>query len=304
MTRLRYRKYWRRVRELAREAGAPVLCGSTAAWVVGVEHLPGGRVMARLKRSNRAYLIGTDSEPYEAEHAYDKVHLVPFGEYVPFRESFPLLYRVLLGMTPYPYDYSLTAGSRNQAPFELEEAGGARFLTPICYEDAFAYRIRDMVRPARRDAREEGAKKGAQFIVNISNDGWFVRAVDESAAGDANESDAAPTGAGHLVETVQHKQHLNLCVFRAIENRVPVVRSVNTGISGRIASSGRIEEVVRDPAREGRCVEGYALGPIELDARAAPYTRIGDLFALVCVAGALAGALWAVVWRVLTGQRG
>lgn len=334
MTRLRYRKYWQRVREMAREAGAPVLCGATAAWVVGVEHLPGGRVMARLKRSNRAYLIGTDSEPYEAEHTYDKVHLVPFGEYVPFRETFPPLYRVLLGMTPYPYDYSLTAGSRNQAPFVLEKVGGARFLTPICYEDAFAYRIRDMVRlrpsaasasqgyggqvrpeseaagaprAAGREPSGSGggeAKKGAQFIVNISNDGWFVRAVHESAAGDAVETDAEPTEVDHLVETVQHKQHLNLCVFRAIENRVPVVRSVNTGISGRIASSGRIEEVVRDPAGEGRCVEGYALGRIELDARVTPYTRIGDLFALLCVAGALAGAAWAVVWRVLTGQRG
>ncbi len=305
MTQLRYRGYWRTVREVAREAGAPVLCGSTAVRLVGVEHLPGERVMARFERSNRALLIAPDAEPYDSEHAYDKAHLVPFGEYVPFRGGFPPLYRLLLGMTPYSYDYSLTAGARDQRPFVLEETGGARFLAPICYEDAFAYRIRDMVRlrPAARGGQAQphgdggGREKGVDFIVNISNDGWFARTVHESDSGEDAEGEPK---VDRLEETVQHKQHLNLCAFRAIENRVPVVRSVNTGISGLVASTGRIEEVVRDRSDERRCLEGHALGRIDLDRRVAPYTRVGDVFALACVAATLAGAAWAIGrWAIM-----
>jgi apolipoprotein N-acyltransferase len=283
----RYRRHWLDVREAARRTAAPILCGAGWVKVEGVQAAPGGAVVARARRGNTAYLIAPDSADYAAEGAYSKVHLVPFGEFVPFKRSCPPLYRFLSDMTPYPYDYSLTPGARDQAPLVLRYGGGeARFQAAICYEDAFAYRIRDMVRP-----RRAGPAKPVDFVVNISNDGWFVRVV------------RGPDGRIlRLEETVEHKQHLNLCVFRAIEGRVPVVRSVNTGVSAVIASDGRIVTAVRDPEGRGRCVDGFALARLALDRRVAPYARVGDAFAHGCLAAAGVGALAAVA-HALRGRK-
>jgi apolipoprotein N-acyltransferase len=271
-TQARYREHWAEVRRTARRAAAPILCGAAWVKVEGVLRLPGDRVMPRTQRRNSAYLIAPDSADYVAEGTYSKCHLVPFGEFVPFRKSFPALYRLLSRMTPYPYDYSLTPGARDQPPLVLQYGGGeARFQAAICYEDAFAYRIRDMVRP-----RTPGRAKAVDFIVNISNDGWFVRVV------------RGPDGRiERLQETVEHKQHLNLCVFRAIEARVPIVRSVNTGVSAVIASDGRIVMAVRDPEGRGRCVAGEAIARLRFDPRVAPYARIGDALAYGCLGAAV-----------------
>lgn len=85
-------------------------------------------------------------------------------------------------------------------------------------------------------------------------------------------------------QSTEHKQHLNLCVFRAIENRIPVVRSVNTGISAIITSDGRITDAAEGADLERGNLEGFAVGRIELDERLAPYTRAGDAFARACLA--------------------
>jgi len=270
----RFQGYWQTVRGVAREAGAPVLCGANWADVKGVRFLPEGKVTPRMEKANAALLIGPTSGDYIAEHVYTKVHLVPFGEYVPFRRSFPWLYRLLGRMTPYEFEYSLTPGARDQAPFVLRTASGeVRFQAAICYEDAFAYRIRDMVRP-----REAGRNKAVDFVVNISNDGWFAKDINVL---------------GIRLPTNEYVQHLNLCVFRAVEERVPIVRSVNTGVSAMIASDGRIYAQVADSLGRRRGVEGWCAGRLDLDRRLAPYTRVGDLFAEACTGGA--AALAAVV---------
>ncbi len=253
----RSRGYWEHAREAARMADAPVVFGAHAVDLEGAYEFEGG-YMTRGPRRNTAFLIRPETPPYEAAHVYAKHHLVPFGEAVPFRESWPWLYRLLSRFTPYPYDYSLTPGGRRQEPFVVETADGPmRFQAAICYEDAFAYRIRDMVQPTGRDRA-----KSVHLIVNISNDGWFAG-------------------------TAEHAQHLNLCVFRAVENRVPIVRSVNTGISALIDADGRIHEVVADADGNRRAVEGYVVGTLALDDRLAPYTRWGDGFARGCAVGAI-----------------
>jgi apolipoprotein N-acyltransferase len=254
----RWRSYWTRISDASREAGVPILFGAHSVRFEGATRVPGGGYMIKGPRLNAALLMTPDCKPFSAAHEYDKAHLVPFGEYVPFKQSLPWLYGLLHGFTPYDYDYSLTPGEHDQKPFVLPYNGGeVRFQVPICYEDAMPYRVREMVRsddPARA--------KAVDFLVNISNDGWFEGSIELD-------------------------QHLNLCVFRAVENRVPIVRSVNTGISAIIDPEGRIQEVVlRDGQR--RYVAGEIVGRLTLDDRAAPYTRIGDVFALACMAAAIA----------------
>jgi apolipoprotein N-acyltransferase len=82
---------------------------------------------------------------------YDKVHLVPFGEYVPFKQIFSFAG----GLTKEVGDFS-RGTSR-----EPLDAGGTRLGTFICYESIFPDEVRQF------------ANNGAQVLVNISNDGWY-----------------------------------------------------------------------------------------------------------------------------------
>jgi len=290
----RSRLYWSRIHAKARQTGTPILFGAHAVEIEGAVRLPGGGFVTRGPRYNTAFLVSPDSKAYAADHTYAKAHLVPFGEYVPFKTSWPWLHDLLQVFTPYKYDHSLTPGAHDQAPFTLTFDGReSRFQVAICYEDAMAYRIREMVRqPAYSRSRlvlahgagaladkppvaPGAADKAVDFIVNISNDGWFVKGwfADDG--------------------TYELDQHLNLCVFRAVENRVAVVRSVNTGISAIISPTGRIQQVAETGGRR-RNVTGYAIGRLTLDDRVAPQALAGDVFALACLA-ATAGLVAASV---------
>ena len=125
---------------------------------------------------------------------------------------------------------------------------------------------------SRRMVYEDGRKR-ADLIANLSNDGWFVY-------GDAGST--------------EHAQHLSHYCFRAVENRVPVVRAVNTGISAHVDSNGRVLAVVAHGGRR-KMVGGTLLAQTLVDRRVSPYSRFGDVFArAVCVvaaAGVVAGLL-------------
>ncbi len=87
---------------------------------------------------------------------YDKIHLVPFGEYEPF----PLIHRVVSSVS------SEVGGFRKGANYAVGHLpGGFTFSTFICYEAIYAGEIRRF------------AANGAQLLVNISNDGWFGRSA-------------------------------------------------------------------------------------------------------------------------------
>lgn len=257
----RARGYWSQIADKARAVKAPILFGAHSVELQGAYRLPGGGFMTLGPRYNTALLISPDSKPHAADWTYAKVHLVPFGEFLPFKTAWPWLHDLLLTFTPYTYDYSLTPGAKDQEPCTLNYDGGqARFQVAICYEDAMAYRVREMVRPAA-----PGQTKAVDFLVNISNDGWFNGSIELD-------------------------QHLNLCAFRAVENRVAIVRSVNTGISAIIAPDGRIEKTVSRDGRR-RWVTGQIVGRLTLDDRLAPYTVTGDVFAGGCLAASAAGAV-------------
>ena len=100
-------------------------------------------------------LIGPDPEP----QVYPKSHLVMFGEYVPFRESFPLFAILVGNLVPADFD-----AGEGPIIFHLPDPPAA--MAPlICFEDTLGYLARD------------AAERGAQMFVNITNDGWFKRSA-------------------------------------------------------------------------------------------------------------------------------
>jgi apolipoprotein N-acyltransferase len=97
---------------------------------------------------NSAALISPSGE---LTGRYDKIHLVPFGEYVPFKSVLPFMDMITQQVGSF---------ARGQSREPLE-AGGQRLGILICYESVFPDEVRDF------------ARRGAGVLVNISNDGWY-----------------------------------------------------------------------------------------------------------------------------------
>lgn len=246
-----------RIAALAERSGAAFLVGGMY-WGKWIDR--GATGWRETERRNSAYFFVPGQSA--ADLRYDKVHLVPFGEYIPFQSTFPPLYRLLLLFSPYPKDYIWLTPGADDALTVFSLKSGWRFVTPICFEDLVGPLLSRMFRPDASDGR-----KRADFIVNITNDGWF--------------------------RFSEMPQHLQAAVFRSIENRAPTARSVNTGISGFVDSLGRPYGLI--PAGQ----EGVSVARIDLDNRLTFYTCFGDVFAYICAAvstliavGAIAG--W---WR-------
>lgn len=166
----------------------------------------------KINSYNSAVFIGADGKRLGR---YDKIHRVPFGEFVPFKDWLPFLKWI----APYDWDYSVKAGTRQQrflleSKSSLSKVPFARFGVLICYEDTNPVLARRYVQEG-----EEGLP--VDFLVNISNDGWFEG-------------------------TSEHEEHLAICRFRAVETRRAVVRSVNMGISAVIDGNGRVRKPVEE----------------------------------------------------------
>ena len=192
-----------------------------------------------LEELNRAYLVSSDGRELAT---YDKIQLVPFGEYVPFQ-------RVLFFVEQIVEAVGRIAPGLVPTVFRLP---GGRFGVLICYEGVFPALTRRFV------------AGGADFLVNITNDAWYGRT-------------SAPY------------QHLAQVTLRAVENRVPLVRSANPGISAVIDPDGRIrwQGPLYEPA--------WHVDEIAWPGVRTFYTRFGDVFAWGCVLASLA-ALGYGVW--------
>ena len=204
-------------------------------------------------RYNSAFMYGPDGKQDRVR--YDKIHLVPFGEYIPFRESAPFLYKLFRSLSPYDYDYSLTRGDEHTV-FTMNDGGRVwRFGVLICYEDTDADTARKMT--------VAGGKKKVDWLVNISNDGWYVRYKD-----------------GKVVPGGELSQRTAISVFRAIENRIAIFRSVNTGISCAIDSLGRIQDGyiagnLPKLAMKREAVEGWFVDRVFVDKRVTMFSKWG-----------------------------
>ncbi len=230
----------RKLNSLAGEAGAPILAGFVSA--------------EGNKYYNSAALFDGKSEEIER---YDKLHLVPFGEYVPFEERISFIRDYIdkpigdfgkgSGYTLFPLVSTKSYATSDGAL--MRTTNFFKFGVLICFEDIFPYISREFVR------------SGANIMVNITNDAWF---------GDT----AAP------------EQHTQASVFRAVENRVPVIRAANTGISCFIDPTGQITSRVRE-GRKDVFVGGFATDSVNILRTRSYYTVYGDVFVYFCAFMAL-----------------
>lgn len=173
---------------------------------------------------------------------YDKVRLVPVGEYIPLKEYNPFADFVQEEITKRAgFLPNLSPGEGGRI-FSLQAGGKeTRFGILVCYENVFPHLVRD------------AALRGAEYIVNISNDGWFGRSAELD-------------------------QVLAITAFRAVENRITLFRATNTGISALIDPNGAIRHTLRVNGEEKE-VEGIFSSRVLLDGRRTLYTRVGDVFA-------------------------
>ena len=274
----------RMVGDLSADMGCPILAGGATIHRNGLEPVDDDDQWV-----TRNSVLWFDRSPL-ASGIYSKMHLVPFSEYVPFKTEWLGLHRVLRRFVP-PVMEQLAPG-KEMRPFEVSGNGQTwSVAVPICYEGTFARICRQMV-------MDNGTKQ-AGVLLNLSNDGWFVY---------------KKFGRGSYQGSTEHSQHLVQYCFRAVENRVPVVRAVNTGISASIDSNGRIVADVGlslEGYRKRTMIPGALLldgktsadgkyaanhGPsILVDSRVSVYSLAGDVFAL-CVS-AVGAVMFALLMR-------
>lgn len=205
----------------------------------------------------------------QIEAVYNKRHLVLLGEYLPFENQLPFMKRWS------PLGFSCISGEPTQPLMELAVPGTdgrepVRLSILICFEDAFAYL-------ARRDV-----KRGARLLVNQTNDAWF----DGSAAS---------------------RQHMANAVLRAVENRVPMVRAANTGVTCLIDRFGKVTKSL--PSQAGATqADGFSIDNVRTsapDMPLTPYTRAGDwLFGIPCALATALGALFMLLRNRMAGFLG
>jgi apolipoprotein N-acyltransferase len=227
---------------------------SGARLVVGAPRVVGDG--AGRRAMNSAAVVEPDGS---VSALYDRRVLVPLGEYQ------PAWVRWVPGL---PEALSAHMGSFHFTPGSgvgdgLLEVGGVRASVTICFESSFPGLV----------SRAVG--RGAQVLVNITNDAWFERS-------------GGP------------RQYLDAARMRAVEHRLALVRAGNTGISAVVDRTGRVV------ASLGLDEEGVLRGQVPVGpAPFSLYTRLGDAPLVLLLLGLLA---WAGTRRrgdgAVTGTRG
>jgi apolipoprotein N-acyltransferase len=234
------------VREADALAQIAALLPQGTVLITGAVRPPEAAPNAAITRAyNSIYVIGHDGSILSV---YDKVHLVPFGEYLPFQT---LLERLgLMQLTKVRGGFIPGDRRRNQ-----RIPGAPSFLPLVCYEIIF---------PADAVPRSErpgwffdhvgryidwpfvaGSGERPGWLLNLTNDGWFG-------------ASAGPY------------QHFQQARVRAIEEGLPLVRAANTGISAVVDPLGRIVKSL--PLG----TEGVLDAPLPQAIAPTPYARVGD----------------------------
>ena len=214
------------ISHLAQEFHHPVVVG-IIEWKPGTEIVHGVPHSTFVPYNSAALL----NEWGQRTFSYDKMHLVPFGEYEPF----PLIHQVVTSVS------EEVGGFRKGKERAVGKfSNGNTFSVFICYEAIYPGEVREFV------------ARGAQLLINISNDGWF------------GTSQAA-------------EQHLRMARVRAVENRRWLLRDTNSGISAAIDPYGNMVRAMKRDSRDAADL------PYDFRTDTTLYSQWGDWFAWMCV---------------------
>jgi apolipoprotein N-acyltransferase len=225
-----------RVSAWSRELGEPIIMGALH-W----DPAPRGSRDDYLVY-NTAFYVDPVSQKYTP---YYKMKLVPFSETLPFTGVFPILSRVNLGQADF---------KTGKDPVVFSIGNGVRAGPFICYEIIYPGFVRDRV------------KRGANLLVNITNDGWFGK-------------------------TSGAFQHATMARMRSIENGVPLARAANTGITMLVDQFGRVK------GKTNLYTRTFLEGNLRIARIPTLYTTLGDWPVLVSVLFIAYGIVLVVIRR-------
>jgi len=194
-----YSYYQSQLRSFIDSANVSLLTGLPLAkyYKVNAMHRPSSHYDEISQRYYDAYNGAALFEPGQVvSQTYGKIILVPFAERIPYADRFPFLIK------PLEWGVGISNWAVGTDTTVFKTKSNVRFSVVICYESIFGDYVREFV------------KKGAEFLVVITNDGWYGN-------------------------TSGPYQHAAYAIFRAVENRRAIVRSANTGISELIDPYGR-----------------------------------------------------------------
>jgi apolipoprotein N-acyltransferase len=232
------RPQWERgITTLARESHTPILVGTIYAE-------PGWR--GPVDPYHNATLFVDSTGEWRPWPVYAKRYLVPVTERVPFVPT--RLFRAVPGLARW------SGGFWPGRELPVYETAVGSFGVLICYESAFE----DLPRKYRA--------RGADFLVNVTNDAWFGRTN-------------APT------------QHLSHLVLRAIETRMGVARAANSGISGFLDPLGRMYATTKLDE------EAVVVDVLRTSDVTTLYVRLGDWVGLLVVLATLGGIAFLIKRR-------
>ena len=178
-----------------------------------------------------------DSNGEISETVYVKRHLVPFGEYVPMRQLVTFIFPPLAEIGMLSEDLVFGEGSNL---FTLDHNGKEINVGGlICFDSIY------------ESLAYQSASDGADLLCVSTNDSWF----EDSRA------------------VFMHCEQSRL---RAIENRLPVVRSANTGISALITDKGEVIDSLEP------LVEGYVIADVPLSESSSISQNVSTVFLLLC----------------------
>jgi len=269
-------RYARLTRQAVEQAPALIVWPETA--VPGdVEHDPDlRRVMARIAVDAKSHLLVGSAEYAKftdrklRERLYNSMYLLsPEGKIAGQYRKIRLVpfgeYTPLRDLITWPEAIAATSGAFTAGDrYTRFTVGDVSFGAVICWEIIYPDLFREFV------------KRGAEFMILGTNEAWF---------GDT----AAPY------------QLLAMTVFRAVENRVAIARSANTGVTALIDPFGRITHRLRGPDGRDLFVEGILLGDMAVAAGRTLYTAYGDVFAYLAIGATLCFGSWAMRGPVAHG---
>ncbi len=251
---------------LQQALGIPMVVGSVAFDNLRIVDTDDGIEYLRDAMYNSAFVL-LDGEPQPVW--YDKLHLTPFGEVMPYISAWDWLENKLLSIGAKGMEFALSKGKKPKRltiPVQREnKTDFVSLATPICFEATLSHVCRELV--------FEGGQRQAQVMVNITNDGWF-------GSWDAGR-----------------ETHLLIARWRCIELNTPMVRSANTGISSVIDHRGVVQSRTITPLDAWDPRQGHLIADVVLGQGSTVFARLGDWFGWVCFGAVLIWSLLAIFRR-------